>query len=167
VTFGERRAYAGKIFELNRLAFAGLLVDALVVDPGRLHGHGPRPDRHAPLARAAVTHDQPLAILVALAGEPLDILGDLDFQRRRDHPASTLPREIVKRDRDLVVVVLPDGEPANIHHGVPSCRPSPASVFINREGTPPCRRSGPSTTSGYISQTRARSPSTPVCATSC
>jgi hypothetical protein len=44
----------------------------------------------------------------------------------------------------------PTGEPANILHGVPSCRPSPASVFINREGTPPSS-STPSTTSGYSS----------------
>ena len=33
-------------------------------------------------------------------------------------------------------------------HGVPSCRPSPASVFVNREGTPPSP-SSPSTTFGY------------------
>jgi hypothetical protein len=33
---------------------------------------------------------------------------------------------------------------------VPSCRPSPASVFINREGTPPSS-SRASTTSGYSS----------------
>jgi hypothetical protein len=34
-----------------------------------------------------------------------------------------------------------------VRHGVPSCRPSPASVFSNREGTPPSS-SGPSTTFG-------------------
>jgi hypothetical protein len=58
------------------------------------------------------------------------------------------PRETIERDRDLAL--LPHREPANIHHGVPSCRPAPASVFSNREGTPPCS-SGPSTTFGYSS----------------
>ena len=43
-------------------------------------------------------------------------------------------------------------------HGVPSCRPTPASVFINREGTPPSF-SSPSTTSGYISALRGSRPS--------
>ncbi len=39
----------------------------------------------------------------------------------RAHPASTLAGQVIQRDLDLVVF-LPDGEPANIHHGVPSCR---------------------------------------------
>ncbi|MGI8414583.1 MAG: hypothetical protein ACR2QA_19285 [Solirubrobacteraceae bacterium] len=42
-----------------------------------------------------------------------------------------------------------------VRHGVPSCWPTPASVFNNREGTPPSF-STPSTTSGY-SSTRPRS----------
>jgi len=37
-----------------------------------------------------------------------------------------------------------------VRHGVPSCRSSPASVFSNREGTPPFS-SRPSTTFGYSS----------------
>jgi hypothetical protein len=134
------------------LALAGLLVDALVVDARRADRHGPRPDRHAPLAGAAVAHDQSLAVLIALLGAPFDVVGNLDLQRSRDHPPRALPREIVERDPDLVV--LPDGEPANIVHGVPSCRClPPASVFSNREGTPPSS-SGPSTTFGYSSRPR-------------
>jgi hypothetical protein len=44
---------------------------------------------------------------------------------------------------------------------VPSCRPTPASVFINREGTPPSF-SSPSTTSGYISQRKHQRPAAPI-----
>src|SRR3954468_4012834 len=58
-------------------------------------------------------------------------------------------RKVIERDHDLVVV-LPDGEPANIHHGVPSFSAFRRSVFSNREGTPPSS-SSPSTTSGYSS----------------
>jgi hypothetical protein len=94
-------------------------------------------------------HDQPPAVLVALINQRRDVLIDLRPKRRRDHPPSALPSEIIQRDLQLLVV-LPDREPANIHHGVPSCRPSPASVLINREGTPPSS-SSPSTTSGYSS----------------
>ena len=126
----------------------GLLVDALVVDARRLQTHRPGPDRQATLAGVPVTHDETVTVLIDLADERRDVLLDLDLQRRGDHPASALPGELVERDRDLFVPL--DGEPANIHHGVPSCRPSPASVFINREGTPPSF-SSPSTTSGYIS----------------
>jgi hypothetical protein len=54
----------------------------------------------------------------------------------------------VQRDRDRIV--LPDGEPANIVHGVPSFAAFRRSVLINREGTPPSS-STPSTTSGYSS----------------
>src|SRR5215213_6473829 len=130
------------------LALPALAVNALVVDPGRLDRDGARPDRHPALPGATVAHHQPPAVLAALIGEPLDILADLGLKRGRDHPARPFAREHIERDRDLVV--LPDGEPANILHGVPSCRPSPASVLINREGTPPSS-SGPSTTSGYSS----------------
>src|SRR5206468_8506241 len=129
------------------LALAGLLVDALVVDARRSDRHGPRADRDAPLARRAVAHDQPPAVLVDLIDERDDILVSLCPERRGDHPASTLTREVVQRD--LALVALPDGERANIMHGVPSCRClPPASVLINREGTPPSS-SSPSTTFGY------------------
>jgi RHS repeat-associated protein len=113
------------------------------------HRHGARSDRQLALTRAAVAHHQPLAVLIELIDQRRHVLLDLGLQRRGDHPARTLAREIVQREAGLVG--LPDGEPANIHHGVPSCRPTPASVFINREGTPPSF-SSPSTTSGYSSR---------------
>ena len=63
-----------------------------------------------------------MPVLVDLVGEPLDVLIRLSAQRRSDHPPSALPRELIQRDRDLLIA-LPDGERANIHRGVPSCRP--------------------------------------------
>jgi hypothetical protein len=83
---------------------------------------------HPALSGLAVSHDQPLAVLVALIDERRDVLIDLSPKRRGDHPPGALPSEIIQRDLQLLAV-LPDGEAANIHHGVPSCRPSPASVF--------------------------------------
>jgi hypothetical protein len=110
--------------------------------------HRPRADRQPALLRATVANDQALAILVDRIDERRDVLLNLGLQRRGDHPASTLTSQLIQRDRDLIIPR--HGEPANIPHGVPSCRPTPASVFSNREGTPPSS-SSPSTTSGYIS----------------
>jgi hypothetical protein len=46
---------------------------------------------------------------------------DLGLQRRRDHLPSTLPGEVIQRDRRLLGAVSVD--PANISHGVPSFPP--------------------------------------------
>jgi hypothetical protein len=94
------------------LALAGLLVDALVVDPRRADRHRPRADRQPPLPRPPIANDKALAVLADLARERRDVVVDLGLERRGDHPASTLPREIIQRDASLAV--LPDGEPANI-----------------------------------------------------
>ena len=130
------------------LPLAGLLVDALVVHARRPDRDRARPDRHLALPRAAVADHQPMPVLVDLIAETLDVLVDLGPQRRRDHPPRALPRELVQRDRDLLVA-LPDGEPANILHGVPSCRPSPASVFDQPGRYAAFSPQAPSTTFGY------------------
>jgi hypothetical protein len=90
----------------------GHLVDSLVVDPRRPDRHRPGPDRHPTLPRSPVADHQPLAVLADLVGERRHVLVDLSLERRRDHPASTLPREII--ERDATFVLLPDREPANI-----------------------------------------------------
>ena len=92
---------------------AGVLVDAFVVDPRRADRDRPRPDRHLPLPRATVAHDDSMPVLVALVAELLDVLIRLGPQRRGDHPPRALPRQVIQRERDLLVA-LPDGEPANI-----------------------------------------------------
>ena len=56
-----------------------------------------------------------MPVLVELVAEPLDVLVSLRPERRGDHPPRALPRELIKRERDLLVA-LPDGEPANIRH---------------------------------------------------
>src|SRR5208282_920410 len=85
-------------------AFPGVLLDALVVDPRRLDRHRPGPDRHAPLPRVAVAHDQPLAVLVELISERGDVLADLRLERRRNHPTRALPRKTIERDPSLVLL---------------------------------------------------------------
>ena len=60
----------------------------------------------------AVADYQPLAVLADLIIERANVLADLGLERRRDHPTRALPREII--ERDAVLIVLPDGEPANI-----------------------------------------------------
>jgi hypothetical protein len=135
---------AGEV-QAEPLALPGLLIDALVVDSGRAQAHRPRPNRQATLARVPVAHHQPPAVPVALLDKRRDVLVDLDLKRRRDHPPRALTSQLVQRDRGLLGATPID--PANISHGVPSCRPIPPSVLINREGTPPSS-SSPSTTSG-------------------
>ena len=73
-----------------------------------------RADRQLARLRLAVADHQALAVLVALIDERRDVLVDLGLERRRDHPKRALPSEII--ERDLHLVVLPDGRRANIHH---------------------------------------------------
>ena len=56
-----------------------------------------------------------MPVLVALVTEALHVFSCLGPERRGDHPPSALPRELVQRDRDLLVA-LPDRERANIRH---------------------------------------------------
>ena len=98
----------------------------------------------------AVAHHQPPAVvLVALLDEALHVLVDLGLQSSGDHPPRSLARQLVQAQTALLTARVRD--PRNITHGVPSFLPaSPASVSINREGTPPSS-SRPSTTFGYSS----------------
>jgi len=73
-----------------------------------------------------VAHHQPPTIPVELVAQRANVLIDLGLERRGDHPPRTLPREIVEPDPTHICPL--DREPANILHGVPSCRPTPASV---------------------------------------
>ena len=56
-----------------------------------------------------------MPVTVQLIAEPLDVLVSLCLQRGGDHPPRALPRELIERERDLLVA-LPDGEHANIRH---------------------------------------------------
>jgi hypothetical protein len=108
-------------------ALAGLGIDTAIIHTRRAQRHRARADRQLALLGAAVAPDQAPAALVELLDERSDVLLDLGLERRRDHAPSTLAGELV--EPDPLLVLLPDGEPANISHGVPSCRPSPASVL--------------------------------------
>jgi hypothetical protein len=75
-----------------------------------------RSDRHAALPREPVADDQPLAVFADLLGERRDVLLDLDLERRSDHAPGALSGQVVERDLDPLIL-LPDGERANICHG--------------------------------------------------
>src|ERR1035438_4488072 len=129
-----------------------LLVDALVVDSGRPDrdrarpdghpalpgplafaagppaGDRPRPDGPPPLPRTAVADHLLVPVPVELVAEPLDVLVGLSPERGGDHPPRALPRQLIQRERDLLVA-LPSRERANIRHGVPSFPAFRRSVF--------------------------------------
>ena len=94
------------------LALPTLIIDALVVHPRRVDRDRTRAHRHPPLSRAAVADDQPLAVLIDLVHKRSDVLINLGLERRADHPTRALTSKIIERDPTLVL--LPDGEPANI-----------------------------------------------------
>jgi len=75
----------GQDLRAEPLALPRLLIETLVVDPGRPDRHGARADRHVPLAGTAVAHHQSLAVLVDLLDERRNVLVDLGLQGRRDH----------------------------------------------------------------------------------
>ena len=81
----------------------------------------PDPTVTLPLPGATVAHHQPLAVLAALVGEALDVVGSLGLQRGRDHPTRALARELVERDRDLIVA-SPTG---SLRTSSMACLPSP------------------------------------------
>ena len=56
-----------------------------------------------------------MPVLVQLVGEPLHVLIRLRAQCSGDHPPRALPRQLVQRERDLLVALL-DRERANIRH---------------------------------------------------
>ena len=75
------------------LPLTGFRVDALVVDPRRVHLDRARAGGHLPRLVVAVAHHQPAAVLVALVGEPGDVGVDLGLQRLGQHPPGTLAHE--------------------------------------------------------------------------
>ena len=66
------RHHAGKIAEANRFR-SPVSHRPLVVDPRRMHIHRARRRQHLPRLGPAVAHHQPVAILVPLAGERVDV----------------------------------------------------------------------------------------------
>jgi len=53
---------------------------------------------------AAVADHQPPTVLSAFIAQRPHVVIDLGLKRRRDHLASTLPREVIKRDPHLLIV---------------------------------------------------------------
>ena len=89
----DRRAEPGPL--------AGVGVGAAVVDPRRDHLDRPGAGEHLAWLVGAVAHDQPPAVLVALAGELGDVGLDLGLQGFGEHPAGTLTHDLVDQLAEL------------------------------------------------------------------
>ena len=76
------------------LALAACL-HPFVVDPRRSDLQRPRPAGDFPRLRLAVAHHQPAALLVAVVGVFVDVLRNLYRQGFYEHPARSLPRELI------------------------------------------------------------------------
>ena len=105
-------AYAGRIRELNRLRFPVSSSTRLSFTRGARTGTVPDPTVSLRSRARPLRTTSRLPSSSTSSTNDADVLVDLGLERRRDHPASALPREIIERDATLVV--LPDGEPANI-----------------------------------------------------
>ena len=114
-------------------------------------GTVPEPTVSSALTRTALTDHQPLAVLIDLIDERRHVLLDLGLS------AAAIIRRAPSRARSssvrLASLSSPTGGPRTSTMACLPAGQSPASVLINREGTPPSF-SSPSTTSGR-SQDRA------------
>ena len=77
------------------MPLTGGLVDTLVVDPRRNHLDRAGRGQHLPRLGSAVSHHQPVAVLVELVGVRLDIRGDLGLQRRGEHPPRAIAHDLI------------------------------------------------------------------------
>src|SRR3546814_12980909 len=65
--------------------FTGVGVDALVIDPRRLHRHRAGGGDHLVLGVVAIADHQPVPVVVDLTGMPGDLVGDLGMPGRGEH----------------------------------------------------------------------------------
>lgn len=79
------------------LACAGVGVDALVVDPWRLHRHRTGGGHHLPFGVVAVAHYQSVAIVVDFTGMSGDIVGDLGLQGCGEHLPGTVADNLIEQ----------------------------------------------------------------------
>ena len=79
------------------MTFAGLGVDALVVDPRRPHRHRPCGRDHLPLPVVTVAEHQPIPVLVYLTQVGIDVCGDLGLQRSREHCPCTVTHDLIEQ----------------------------------------------------------------------
>jgi hypothetical protein len=103
--FGDLRCLTAPCWQDRRGepgSFAGVGIDATVVDPGRGHLH--RPGRGQDLARPvrAGAHHQPAPALVSLADEPGDIGVNLGPHGLGQHPAGTLTDDLIDQRRTTI-----------------------------------------------------------------
>jgi hypothetical protein len=82
---------------------AGHQVSPTVVHPRRAHRNRPSHRRDLTLARVAVAHHQPPAVLVTLGQVGGEVGVDLGLQRGGQHPPGALARQLVQVQAQLVM----------------------------------------------------------------
>jgi len=88
--------------EVRRQDLTGeLLAFPLVIHARRLHGHRHPADHHLPRLGTTVAHYLPQPILTPHLDVLGHVFGDLQFQGRREHPAGTLPGQLIQRRGDM------------------------------------------------------------------
>jgi hypothetical protein len=89
--------YGGRVRLVNRLRSPTALIRRSFTR-GALTGIVPAPSvRDLPGAAFAVTDDQGVALLVVFVAMRLQVRGDLGLQRRHEHPARSLARDLVEQ----------------------------------------------------------------------
>jgi len=106
---------------------------------------------HLPRLGHAVAHHQRVSVLVALVGMLGEVVIDLGFERRQQHPTGALAHQCVEVELQGILLGLVRSDYAQHAAYLSLAALQPPLVFDNQEGTP---RSSPpprSTTSGYTS----------------
>jgi hypothetical protein len=131
-------------------SLAGLGVDSAVVDPRRLDLDAASRGGDGAWLGVAVSHDQAVTVLVELAGECIDVAGDLSFQGGEEHPPGSFPDDLIERGGGLVRSSVVVGDYCQYWRSFLAGVSPPANlVLVNEEGTPRLRTGGRSTGSGY------------------
>jgi hypothetical protein len=91
------------------LPFAGVGIDAFVVDSRRGDLDGAGAGEHLAWLMAAVAYDQPVAVGVALIGELVDVAIHLGLQRFGQHPPGTLAHDLIDQRRTTGRTVIASG----------------------------------------------------------
>ena len=79
------------------LTLACLGIDALVVDPWRLHRHRTGGGHHVAFGVVAVAYDEAVAVVVDFTGVPGDVIGDLGLQGCGEHLPGTVANDLIEQ----------------------------------------------------------------------
>jgi hypothetical protein len=110
----------------------------------------------------AVAHEQAVTVLVELAGQGLDVAGNLGFQGGDQHPPGSLPDDLVQPGSGFFRSGVVIGDYCQHRRSFPpASHRRRVSRLVNEEGTPRPRTGGRSTGSGHNSASATAPPMAP------